>query len=49
MAGGRLLVEFGPTQAKDVSALFDAAGLSDIRVIPDLDGRDRVVLGRIPG
>ncbi|WP_170638534.1 peptide chain release factor N(5)-glutamine methyltransferase [Ruegeria profundi] len=49
MAGGRLLVEIGPTQAKDVSALFDAAGLSDIRVIPDLDGRDRVVLGRIPG
>lgn len=49
MAGGRLLVEIGPTQARDVSALFDAAGLSDIRVIPDLDGRDRVVLGRIPG
>ncbi len=49
VAGGRLLVEIGPTQAKDVSALFDAAGLSDIRVIPDLDGRDRVVLGRIPG
>ncbi len=49
MAGGRLLVEIGPTQAKDVSALFDAAGLLDIRVIPDLDGRDRVVLGRIPG
>jgi len=49
MAGGRLLVEIGPTQAKDVSALFDAAGLSDIWVIPDLDGRDRVVLGRIPG
>lgn len=49
MAGGRLLVEIGPTQAKDVSALFDAAGLSDIRIIPDLDGRDRVVLGRIPG
>ncbi len=48
VAGGRLLVEIGPTQAKDVSALFDAAGLSDIRVIPDLDGRDRVVLGRIP-
>ncbi len=49
MAGGRLLVEIGSTQAKDVSALFDAAGLLDIRVISDLDGRDRVVLGRIPG
>ncbi len=49
MPGGRLLVEIGPTQAAAVSALFDASGLSGIRVIPDLDGRDRVVLGRLPG
>ncbi|NVO55497.1 peptide chain release factor N(5)-glutamine methyltransferase [Rhodobacteraceae bacterium B1Z28] len=47
--GGRILVEIGPTQAADVSALFDATGLSDIRVIPDLDGRDRVVGARMPG
>ncbi|WP_170402643.1 peptide chain release factor N(5)-glutamine methyltransferase [Ruegeria arenilitoris] len=47
--GGRLLVEIGPTQAQAVSALFDAAGLADIRVVPDLDGRDRVVGARMPG
>lgn len=41
--GGRLMVEIGPTQALPVSQLFEAAGLSGIQVIPDLDGRDRVV------
>ena len=49
MPGGRLLVEIGPTQAQAVSALFDAAGLVNIRVIPDLDGRDRVVGAKMPG
>ncbi len=49
MPGGRILVEIGPTQARAVGALFDAAGLVDIRVIPDLDGRDRVVSARMPG
>ncbi len=49
LPGGRLLVEIGPTQAKSVTALFDAAGLADSLVIPDLDGRDRVVGARMPG
>ncbi|MEX0320320.1 MAG: peptide chain release factor N(5)-glutamine methyltransferase [Ruegeria sp.] len=49
MPGGRLVVEIGPTQARMVAALFDATGLADIRVIPDLDGRDRVVSARAPG
>ncbi|SIN98170.1 peptide chain release factor N(5)-glutamine methyltransferase [Vannielia litorea] len=44
--GGRVLVEIGPTQGRAVSALFDAVGLADIRVLPDLDGRDRVVAAR---
>ena len=48
MPGGRILVEIGPTQAKAVAALFDASWLADIRVIPDLDGRDRVVVARMP-
>lgn len=48
MPGGRLLVEIGPTQAASVLALFDAAGLSETRIIPDLDGRDRVVGARMP-
>lgn len=44
--GGRLLVEIGPSQAEAVTALFAAAGLHEIAVIPDLDGRDRVVAAR---
>ncbi|MCV2889260.1 peptide chain release factor N(5)-glutamine methyltransferase [Ruegeria aquimaris] len=46
--GGRLMVEIGPTQALAVSQLFEAAGLSGVRVIPDLDGRDRVVAAILP-
>lgn len=49
LPGGRILVEIGPTQAAKVSALFDAAGLVDVRAIPDLDGRHRVVGARMPG
>jgi len=41
--GGRLLVEIGPTQGAQVAALLVAAGLSEVSVLPDLDGRDRVV------
>ena len=46
--GGRLMVEIGPTQAAQVTALMAASGLSDLRVLHDLDGRDRVVCGRKP-
>ena len=49
MPGGRLLVEIGPTQGPAVVALFRAAGLDDIRILPDMDGRDRVVAARKPG
>ncbi|MEX0301932.1 MAG: peptide chain release factor N(5)-glutamine methyltransferase [Leisingera sp.] len=41
--GGRVMVEIGPTQGTAVSALLAEAGLSRITVLPDLDGRDRVV------
>ncbi|MEM8804367.1 MAG: peptide chain release factor N(5)-glutamine methyltransferase, partial [Pseudomonadota bacterium] len=44
--GGRVLVEIGPTQAPAVTELFRVAGLEDVRVHPDLDGRDRVVSAR---
>jgi release factor glutamine methyltransferase len=43
-AGGRLIVEIGPTQAEAVSALFLAEGLQTVEVLQDLDGRDRVVV-----
>ncbi|MDG4648475.1 peptide chain release factor N(5)-glutamine methyltransferase [Roseibacterium sp. SDUM158017] len=44
--GGRLAVEIGRDQGAAVSALFRAAGLEDVRIRPDLTGRQRVVLGR---
>jgi release factor glutamine methyltransferase len=46
--GGRLLVEIGSTQGEAVMALFEAAGLENVAVHPDLDCRDRVVSGRNP-
>ena len=45
-AGGRLIVEIGPTQAVAVCEMMAQAGFTDVKVIPDLDGRDRVVAGR---
>ena len=48
LPGGRLMVEIGPTQAAEVSALFAAAGLDQIGIRRDLDGRDRVVLAVRP-
>ncbi len=45
--GGRLLVETGPRQAIRVSGLFRGAGFDDVRIVKDLDGRDRVVQGRL--
>lgn len=44
--GGRLMVEIGPTQGPAVAGMFRAAGLGDVAIHPDLDGRDRVVTGR---
>ena len=46
-AGGSLLVEIGPTQGAAVAAFMRNAGLVDVAVIPDLDGRDRVVMGKL--
>jgi len=43
LAGGRIMVEIGPTQGAAVSALFAAQGLDQIAVRRDMDGRDRVV------
>lgn len=44
--GGRLMVEIGPTQGAAVVALLRDAGLREVSVLPDLDGRDRVVSAR---
>jgi release factor glutamine methyltransferase len=44
--GGRILMEIGPTQGPAVAAMLTAAGLGDIRILPDMDGRDRVIAAR---
>jgi release factor glutamine methyltransferase len=49
MPAGRLLVEIGPTQGAAVTALFAQAGLEQVHVLSDMDGRDRVVAAVKPG
>ncbi|MBL4928043.1 peptide chain release factor N(5)-glutamine methyltransferase [Fuscibacter oryzae] len=49
MPGGRLLLEIGPTQGAAVLALLAAQGFQGLRILPDLDGRDRVVVAAAPG
>lgn len=46
--GGFLAVEIGWRQGAAVSALFAAVGLEGASVVPDLAGRDRVVVARRP-
>lgn len=48
MTGGRLLLEIGPTQGAAVCAMLAAQGLEQIRILTDLDGRDRVVAAQKP-
>lgn len=45
--GGHLLVEIGPTQGAAVAAMMRGAGFSAVRILPDLDRRDRVVCGKL--
>ncbi len=45
--GGMLAVEIGYTQAAEVSALFEAAGLKNITVRKDYGGNERVVFGTL--
>lgn len=47
--GGRLLVEIGTEQGPAVSEIFRSAGLEDVSVKGDLNGRDRVVMARFRG
>jgi len=44
---GWLMVEIGPTQGAAVSEMMRHAGLANVRIRPDLDGRDRVVMGQL--
>lgn len=44
---GRVMVEIGWLQGKAVSDIFRGAGWKSISVMPDLDGRDRVVCAQL--
>jgi release factor glutamine methyltransferase len=46
--GGWLVMEIGADQGPDVIGLFEQR-LEEVRLVPDLAGRDRVVRGRRPG
>ncbi|MEM9496765.1 MAG: peptide chain release factor N(5)-glutamine methyltransferase [Pseudomonadota bacterium] len=43
--GAQLMVEIGWQQGDTVATLFREAGFEQVTVLPDLDGRDRVVCG----
>lgn len=43
---GAVIVEIGPTQGEAVCALMRKAGLLDVTINRDIDGRDRLVLAR---
>jgi release factor glutamine methyltransferase len=44
--GGWLVMEIGANQGPEVRSIFEAAGFKDVKILPDLAGRDRVVAGR---
>ena len=47
-SNGRVICEFGSTQGDAARAIFKAEGWGDVTILPDLDGRDRVVVARNP-
>ena len=47
LPGGWLLLEHGWQQGAPVRALIEAAGFTEVQTEPDLEGRDRVSLGRL--
>jgi release factor glutamine methyltransferase len=48
-AGGWLLIEHGWEQGAAIRALLTQAGFAESSTAQDLEGRDRVTLGRMPG
>lgn len=45
--GGRILLEVGPLQAAPVTQILATSGLTVTSVLPDMDGRDRVISARV--
>lgn len=48
-AQGQVLVEIGWRQGPAVRGLFEAQGWGEVMILPDLDGRDRVLRASKPG
>lgn len=47
-AQGQVLAEIGWRQGADVRGIFCAAGWANVVILPDLDGRDRVICAQNP-
>ena len=45
--GGFLVCEIGCSQGEDVKEMFESCGFSEVKVIKDLAGLDRVVRGKL--
>ncbi|AXI46244.1 peptide chain release factor N(5)-glutamine methyltransferase [Sulfitobacter sp. SK012] len=45
---GRVMVEIGWQQGPDVAEIFQAAGWARVAILPDLDGRNRVICAENP-
>lgn len=45
---GRVICEIGSEQGNDVHGIFTREGWSSVTILPDLDGRDRVIVARNP-
>ncbi len=46
--GGLLALEIGESQGAAVRSMLEEAGFVGVEILPDLAGRDRVALGRLP-
>ena len=46
---GYIFLEIGHNQGKDVKNLLLEAGFTEVNIVKDLPGHDRVVVGKIPG
>jgi release factor glutamine methyltransferase len=47
-AGGWVVLEIGADQGADVTSLLASAGFHSVEIRPDLAGRDRVAIARVP-
>lgn len=47
-AQGRVMAEIGWQQGVAVRRIFESAGWADVAILPDLDGRDRVIWAQNP-